>query len=141
MRTREPMDLYDIKPEGMTAYLRYNGYHFNKKMCEFAVRQMRKFNPVTNRSEKVECLDKESVDELLNRHGVSLENCTGYDHVFVWHMGKADFLGSSITDEAHLAKYVKDVVDDIDQVDGFIFNRWYADMVRNGIPIDWEEMV
>ena len=51
---------------------------------------------------------------------------------------RADFLGSSIADEAHLALYVRDVVDDPDQADGFIFNRWYADTVRSGIPVDWE---
>lgn len=40
-RCKMPLDMYDLKPEGMVAYLRYNGYHFNKKMCEWAVKQMR----------------------------------------------------------------------------------------------------
>jgi hypothetical protein len=56
-------------------------------------------------------------------------------------MCKADFLGSSIMDERHLALYIKDVIDDIDATDGLIFNRWYADMCYNGIAIDWEEML
>lgn len=56
-------------------------------------------------------------------------------------MCKADFLGSSVPDEAHLAKYVKDVLDDDDAYDGIVFNRWYADMCRKGIVIDWEEMI
>jgi hypothetical protein len=56
-------------------------------------------------------------------------------------MCKADFLGSSIKDEEHLALYVKDVIEDVDGYDGLVFNRWYADMVRKGIPIDWEEML
>lgn len=43
-----------------------------------------------------------------------------------------------IVDARHLALYVRDVVDDPDQADGFIFNRWYADTVRSGIPVDWE---
>lgn len=30
-RYKIPLDAYDMKPEGMIAYLRYNGWHFNKK--------------------------------------------------------------------------------------------------------------
>lgn len=56
-------------------------------------------------------------------------------------MAKADFLGSSVTDERHLALYIRDVIDDIDAPDGLIFNRWYADMCYMGLPIDWEEML
>lgn len=35
-RYKIPLDAYDMKPEGMIAYLRYNGWHFNKKMCDWA---------------------------------------------------------------------------------------------------------
>jgi hypothetical protein len=56
-------------------------------------------------------------------------------------MGNNDFFGSSIIDEKHLALYVKDVIDDKDGYDGIVFNRWYADMVFQGIPIEWEDMV
>ena len=54
---------------------------------------------------------------------------------------RADFLHSSIMDEQHLALYIKDVIDDVDGYDGIIFNRWYADMCRKGIPIDWESFI
>ena len=46
---------------------------------------------------------------------------------------------SSITDEKHLCLYVKDVIDDVDGYDGIVFNRWYADMCRKGVQIDWYE--
>ena len=39
---RQSLNAYDYQPEEMRAYLRYNGWHFNKKMCEWAVKQMRK---------------------------------------------------------------------------------------------------
>lgn len=64
-----------------------------------------------------------------------------YDYVYVYNMGNNDFLGSSIPDEKHLALYVKDVIDDEDGYDGIVFNRWYADMVVLGIPVEWEEML
>jgi len=141
MKHREPFDFYDCRPEGMTAYLRYNGYHFNKKMCDYAVSLMRKGDGASGGTEKIEFTDKEKIDELLTANGVVIENNLGYDYVYVYHQCIADFFGSSIPDEMHLAMFVKDVVDDADQADGFVFNRWYADTVRAGIPIEWEDMI
>lgn len=138
---REPLDIYDERPSEMVAYLRHNGMHFNGKAQAFASSLMRKRNPATGKNERIETWSKDQVDDLLKRNGVTLENAVGQDYVFVANMAKADFLGSSIEDEAHLARYVKDVVDDPDQADGFIFNRWYADTVRSGIPVDWEGML
>lgn len=62
-----------------------------------------------------------------------------YDAVFAANMCKADYLGSSITDEKHLCLYVKDVIDDVDGYDGIVFNHWYADMCRKGVQVDWYE--
>ena len=64
-----------------------------------------------------------------------------YDYVFVATMCKADFLGSSVPDEEHLALYIKDTVDDIDANDGTVFRRWMQTMVGNGTPIDWHEIL
>ena len=71
----------------------------------------------------------------------NIKNNQLYDFVYVGNMCKADFLNSSITDEAHLAKYIRDVIDDEDAYDGIVFNRWYADMCYTGIAIDWEDML
>lgn len=29
------------------------------------------------------------------------------------------------------------IIDDVDGYDGIAFNRWYADMCRKGIQVDW----
>ena len=50
-------------------------------------------------------------------------------------------MGSSIEDELHLARYIKNVIDDPDGYDGMVFTHWYADMCKKGIPIDWEKMI
>lgn len=132
---RTSLDTYDKLPEAMTNYLQHYGWHFNRKMCEFAVSQMKKNdNPIPFSS-------KDKVDAFLKTYNITLANNTLYDHVYVMHMGKADFLGKSIVDDYHLAQYVKDVIDDEDAYDGIVFNRWYADMCKKGIPIDWEEML
>ena len=136
---RTDLTQYDIKPEGMINYLRYNGPHFNKKLCEFAASLMKK--KVGNVAVKITPYTKEQVDTILKANGITVQNCQLYDHVFVANMCRADFYGSSITDDLHLAKYIKDVLDDTDAYDGIVFNRWYADMCKMGIVIDWDEMI
>lgn len=126
------LDFYDERPVSMKRYLRYYGEHFNKKLCEFAVSKMKHGkSPIS----------KEKVEELLSRNNIKLENNELYDFVYVLNMGNNDFMGSSIEDDKHLALYVKDVIDDKDGYDGIIFNRWYADMVHQGIPVEWEDML
>lgn len=132
---------YDIIPREMRAYLRNNGRHFNKKACEWAVRNMRKWNSNTNSSEKIEMKSKDEIDELLKTHGITLSKNKGYDYVYVANMCKADFYGTAIEDERHMALYIKCVVDDADAVSGMIFNRWLADCDTKGIAIDWEELL
>lgn len=138
---REPLDIRDRRPEEMEAYLSNFGWHFNKKMCEFAVSLMEKLNPSTGKKERIEPISKEKVDELLTRYGIKLENNALYDYVYVANMGKADYLKSSIPDEAHLALYIKDTIDDPDAPDGTTMRRWYATMIAAGEPIEWDEML
>lgn len=126
---------YDVKPEYMVNYLRYNGPHFNSKLLKFALSKMKvrndDFVPYT----------KDQVDFMLKAYNIKLDNNQLLDYVYVANMAKADFIGSSISDEQHLVKYIKDVIDDFDAYDGIVFNRWYADMCYMGIVIDWEQMI
>lgn len=81
---------------------------------------------------------REQLDDMMRQSNVHLTNNDNpYDAVFVANMCKADYLGSSVPDGLHLCMYVKDVIDDIDGYDGIAFNRWYADMCRKGIQVDW----
>ena len=141
MKQREPLDIYDTKPQNMINYLKYNGYHFNKKMCDFAISKMRKMNSSTGKLERVEIFDKNKIDELLSKYGITLNNNIMYDYIYVFHMAMSDFYHSSLPDEKSLVLFVKDYVDDEDQADGFRFNRWYADSVRNGVAIEFGEMI
>lgn len=89
----------------------------------------------------VKPMKKDKVDELLESYGIKLKNDEGYDSMYVANMCRADFYGSSITDEQHLALFIKDYIDDEDQADGFVFNRFYADCVRKGCVINWEDLI
>lgn len=129
------LDIYDELPKSMVAYLRNYGFHFNKDAFDYAVSFMKKNGSTINK------MSKEDVDNLLQRYGIVLKNNVMYDAAYVANMCRADFFKSSVPDEQHLAMFVRDYIDDEDQVDGFVFNRWYADMMKKGIPIDWEDLL
>lgn len=128
------LDSRDKYPSGMEEYLAFNGWHFNKKMCEWAVSKMYKIN-VAKRKEFITPYTKETVENLLKANNIKLDNDTGYDAVYVANMAKADFYGSSISDDMHLAKFIKDYLDDPDGYDGIVFTRFYADCIGSGTPI------
>lgn len=85
--------------------------------------------------EKITAVSKDTIMQLFKNHGITLENNIGYDPVFVYHMAKADFFGSSLNDEKSLLTYVKDYVDDPDGYDGLPMTRFYADCIGSGTPI------
>ena len=124
---KEDFTEYDIKPEGFINYLRYYGPHFNKKLCEFACEEL-ETNEYT----------KERVETLLKAYKIELKNAKLNDCVYVANWCKSVFFGSSIPDERHLVLFLKDI---FDKEGNLVFNRWYADMAKKGIPIEWEDMV
>lgn len=134
---KEGFDVYDELPEDMVVYLRYNGRHFNRKLVEFATSKMTTRD--SNGTEvALEPITREQLDNMMKQSNVHLTNNDNpYDAIFVANMCKADYLGSSVPDGLHLCLYVKDVIDDVDGYDGIAFNRWYADMCRKGIQVDW----
>ena len=118
---RQRLDTYDDFPSGMKEYLQKYGWHFSKKMFEWAVSGMRKKNAATGKDEPVECWDKEKVDEFLKKNGIQLKNAVAYDAAYVCNMARADYFKSSIADEIHLAMFVRDYIDDSDGFDGLPF--------------------
>lgn len=138
---REDLTKYDIRPKYMDLYLSYNGPHFNEKLLEFAVSKMTVKDKEGN-EKKLEHYTTEDVDKLLKVHNVKLDNTDCLlDYVYAANMCKADFLNDSVPNEKYLARYVKNVIDDVDGYDGIVFNRWYADMSKKGIPINWAKMI
>ena len=134
------LDARDKFPSGMEEYLAQNGWHFSKKMLDWVTSNMYKKDP-NGKKIKVPSFSKEAVDELLKRYGIILDNKFGYDYVFAANMCRADYFGSSVTDEQHLALFVKDYVDDPDGYEELPFTRFYADCIGKGIPIPWEDVM
>lgn len=136
MHRRENFTAYETMPEDLAIYMSHNGPHFNKEACKFAVSQMYK-----DEDEDFVPFTKEQVTGLLQSYGVKVKNNKLYDAVYVANMCKADYLGDSVPTEEHVAKYIKNTLDDPDGLEGLTFNRWIADMKWVGIPIPWDEFL
>lgn len=143
MQKKINLEMFDLAdyPREMLAYLKNYGFHFNKKACEMAVKKLMRRNPTTGKNEPIEAKKKEEIEQVFQRVGLKLENNTLYDFVWVYNMLMSDYWKSAIEDEVHLCKAVKDMIDDPDQCDGFIFNRWISDRMFNGDPIEWSDIL
>lgn len=120
----------------MEEYLEDYGYHFNKRLFEFAVDMMEDRN-----GQQLKPWDKQKTSEFLKAHGVSLKNDMGHDAAYVLNMARADYFGSSIVDEQHLAMFVKDYLDDEDGSITRAFDEFCIKCVALGIPIFWDELL
>lgn len=130
------LDLYERHPAGFDEYHSNYGWHFSKKLCEHAVRHM------TDRTgKKIQPYTKEQTEALLKQYNIQLENNAAYDATYIINMAKADYMDSSITDEMHLALYVKDFLDDKDGNKTKALDHYYADCIAAGKPVMWEEMI
>ena len=134
------LDVRDKFPSGMEEYLAQYGWHFSKKMFEWATSNMYK-NDASGRKIPIQIMNKDAVDELLKRYGIVLKNKNGYDYVFAANMCKFDYLGTSVPDEQRLAIFIHDYVDDPDGYPELPFTRFYADCIGLGIVINWEDLI
>ena len=131
------LDYYDITPKGMDAYMASHGRHFSKPMLEWAVGMMK-----DRKGNSVPLPDKKQLDNILAYFNVKIERTKGfYDPLYVWCMAKADYFGSSIVDDMHMARYVKDYIDDPDGSPTRAFDEFYINTVAKGVDIPWEDMI
>ena len=120
----------------MEEYLEDYGFNFNRKLFEFAVGMMEDRN-----GQKISPWDKKRTEEVLKTYGIELKNNKGHNAAYVMNMAIADYYGSSITDERHLALFVMDYLDDEDGSPTRAFDEFYINCVAKGIPIFWDEMM
>ena len=131
------LTIWDKIPEEQQLYYSRNGRHFNKRLCEYAVSQMR-----DSKGGRVTAYTKDEISTILATINKTLNDYDApYDALYVANMAKSDFVGSSLEDNIHIARYINDVMNDADGYDGMILNRWLADMASKGKWIDWERMV
>ena len=127
-------------PEDMKTYLSYYGMNFSKKLYEFAVSNMRR-ESADGKMEKVKPMSADELKSLLSKHKIEVENNDLYNALYLAAMVKADYWGSSIEDEEHLAKYIEDTLCDVDAAEGQVFARYLADCSVGGCIVHWEDMI
>ena len=98
----ERFDIYEAKPAGMETYLRNYGWHFSKKMYEFAVSNMKDKN-----KKSVQPVDRENLKAQMNNAGFK-DEFAGYDACYVYSMAKSDFYGSTLMSEPQIYSFVND---------------------------------
>jgi hypothetical protein len=125
MNVKEGFDVYDELPEDMIAYLRYNGRHFNRRLVEFATSKMTTRD--SNGTEvPLEPISKDKLFDMMKQNGVYLDNNDNpYDAVFAANMCKADYLGSSITDEKNLCFRLVGYAVDLRNVYRLLYFYWH----------------
>ena len=127
-------------PEDMKTYLSYYGMNFSKKLYEFAVSNMRR-ETADGKMEKVKPMTADELKTLLSKHKIEIEHNDLYNALYLAAMVKADYWGSSIEDEEHLAKYIEDTLCDVDAAEGQVLARYLADCSVGGCIIYWEDMI
>lgn len=120
----------------MKNYVKKNGWHFNYALYRFASENM-----ITEDEDDnivvLEPYEKDEVDDILIRNGVHVYNKGVYDYVYVANRCRVMMLDSSISDELHLAMYVKDVCDAVDIKEGDIMKSWLGIADNGGYEIPW----
>ena len=127
-------------PEDMKTYLSYYGMNFSKKLYEFAVSNMRR-ETADGKMEKVKPMTADELKTLLSKYKIEIEHNDLYNALYLAAMVKADYWGSSIEDEEHLAKYIEDTLCDVDAAEGQVLARYLADCSVGGCIIYWESMI
>lgn len=128
-------------PEDMEQYMSFYGLHFNKKLCEFAVGMMEKEDKATGNMRRITPMVFAELKPILEKSSVELHPNDTYDAVYLANMVKADYWGSSIEDEEHMARYIADVICDPDGYEGIVLCRFIADCNAKGIVIHWDMML
>ena len=144
MKNKLNLDMFDFSdyPQEMKKYIKNFGFHFNKKAAKEDIKGLKRKNPQTGKEEPItDIKDKEEIEAMLQKYNIKLENDCLYDVVWAYHMIVSDLWKDAIDDEVHLAKAVKCVIDDADQPDGYLFNRWISDRMFAGHPIEWSDLL
>lgn len=131
---------YNI-PEDLEQYMSFYGLHFNRKLCDTAVGMMRKKDKATGKMVRITPMTLNELKPILDENGVELEESCVYDALYLANMVRADYWGSSIEDEEHMAKYIKNVLCDPDGYEGIVFCRFLGDCNAKGTVIHWDLML
>lgn len=130
------LDLHDNLCIDMLQYLSENGWHFNKKLSDYAIDNMTKDN-----DEKIVRYTVDDCTHILIKNHINIESKNLYDAVYLMNMYKADYAEHGKDNEKDAAIFANKTLNDPDGYDGIALTRYYADTIGKGIRINWESML
>ena len=131
------MEMYVYKSEEEEIYdSKYHG-HFNKRLAEWAISNMRKENPSTGMLEPVKKKTIEEFDTFLKENKLKLPDESYYDGYYLMHMCYGDYT-KSLEDDKHRAAYIEETICDPDCEPTAVLACFKAKMDVMGMPIYWE---
>jgi hypothetical protein len=136
---RIPMDVADWQPSDLKKYLMNYGHHFTRKSCEYACSMMKKKDASGNKV-KIAMIPKDEVEAILKKYGVDVDSDLIYDAVYLYNMARADY-PKTLPDDAHIATYIQETMNDVDGSKEDIFRTWYAKAVSHGESVPWYDFV
>lgn len=115
---------------------RYKG-HFSKKLAAWAISKMQN-RDATGELKPINTYSLEEVEQMIQPFRSEIGDEAIYDAWYLANMVKADYLGSSVADKAHVALYVKDTLCDPDGKPEMVLACFRAKCDVMGMPIYWE---
>lgn len=131
------MEYYVYKSEEEEIYnSKYHG-HFNKRLAEWAISNMRKDNESTMMLEPVKKHSIEEFDAFLKDNKLVIPDESYYDAYYLWHMCYADY-DKALEDDKHRAAFIYETICDPDCEPTAVLACFVAKMDIMKIPIYWE---
>lgn len=127
--------------EAEAYYMDMHKGHFSQKLAEWAVSMMAKKDVATGLLKKIVPYTVEEVERMLQLAKIELPEGCLYDAWYLANMVRADFYGSSIEDNEHLVRYIKDVICDPDGDPVMVLACFRAKMDVKDVPIQWERFL
>lgn len=131
------MEYYVYKSEEEEIYNSKYHCHFNKRLAEWAIENMRKENPTNGMLEPIKKKTIEEFDEFLKENKLSIQDESYYDAYYLLHMTLADY-PKSLEDDKHRADYIEETICDPDGEPTAVLVCFKAKMDLMGKPIYWE---
>lgn len=84
--------------------------------------------------------DNDPATMLATNNEIISKGTTLGDILYLANMAYADFYPKVIKTESDCVQYAIAVASDPDGYEGMAFCRWTADIIGNGVTIDWEKL-
>lgn len=131
------MDYYIYKSEEEEIYDSKYHCHFNKKLSEWAISNMRKENTSTGLLEPIKKISFEDFDTFLKENRLNIPDESYYDAYYLLHMCHADY-EKSLDDDKRRALYIYETICDPDCEPTAVLACFKAKMDVMKTPIFWE---